>query len=61
MKNTYQLETIRDGNVIYVQQVFMDSSCCVIAMFLLPSDGRWRKDVDFLDDIIAAYKKRLKK
>ena len=60
MKRTYQLEPLRVGNMISIQQVFIDGSRCEIARFLLPDDNRWRKDVEFLDDIVAAYKKRLK-
>lgn len=57
----YTLETVRADNTISVLQIFMDGSRIEIGRFFLPSDGRWRKDVDFLDDIVNAYKKRLKK
>lgn len=60
MKNC-TLSTLRTGNIIYVVQVFMDGSKMEIGRFLLPNDGQWRDDVDFLDDIKAAYNKRLKK
>ncbi len=55
----YHLETLRCNNEISVQQIFMDGSRIEIARFLLPNDGLWRADVDFLDDIKDAYKKRL--
>ena len=61
MARTYHLTTVRVENVIYVLQVFMDGSKTEIARFGLPNDGQWRLDVDFLDDIMDAYKKRLKK
>lgn len=61
MARTYHLTTVRVENIIYVLQVFMDGSKVEIARFRLPNDGQWRLDVDFLDDIMDAYKKRLKK
>lgn len=60
MANTYKLTTVRVKNTISVVQVFMDGSRAEIARFVLPNDGQWRRDVDFLDDIMDAYKKRLK-
>lgn len=57
----YHLTTIRSGDVISLIQIYMDGSRVEIARFLLPSDGQWRADVDFLDDIMNAYKTRLKK
>lgn len=55
------LTTLREGNIIYVVQVFMDGSRMEVGRFALPNDGQWRDDVDFLDDIKAAYNKRLRK
>lgn len=57
----YHLTTLRAGNEIAVIQVFMDGSRMEIARFLLPNDGQWRADVDFLDSIMDAYKARLKR
>ena len=51
--------SFREGNLIHVVQVFMDGSRIEIAQFLLPNDGRWRLDVEFHDDILEAYRKRL--
>ena len=61
MARPFHLTTIRNGNVIRV--VFIIDGIGtkeVIAEFLLPSDGQWRKDVTFLDDIQKAYYNRLK-
>lgn len=57
----YNLTTVRNGNTISLLQVFQDGSRTEIARFLLPVDGQWRLDVDFLDDIVGAYKRRLKR
>lgn len=61
MNSIYKLTSIREENMIHVVQVFMDGSRQEIGRFLLPNDGQWRLDVDFLDDIMDAYHKRLKK
>jgi len=61
MNSIYKLTSIREENVIHVVQVFMDGSRQEIGRFLLPNDGQWRLDVDFLDEIMDAYHKRLKK
>lgn len=58
---TFKLTTVRIGNVIFIGQVFLDGSKREIGRFLLPDDGQWRCDVDFLDDIMNAYNKRLRK
>ena len=57
----YELTTVRRNNVVSVLQVFMDGSRREIGRFLLVGDGQWRLDVTFMDDVIAAYKKRLRK
>lgn len=57
----YNLTTVRNGNTISLLQVFQDGSRTEIARFLLPADGQWRLDVEFLDNIEGAYKKRLKR
>lgn len=57
----YQLTSIRKGNVVSILQVFMDGSRVEIGRFLLPNDKQWRLDCIFLDDILAAYRKRMKK
>lgn len=56
----YRFTTIRAVDTISVVQIFMDGSRAEVGRFLLPRDGEWRRDVDFLDDIVAAYKKRYK-
>ena len=61
MNSIYKLTSIREENVIHVVQVFMDGSRQEIGRFLLPNDGQWRLDVDFLDEIMDAYHKCLKK
>ena len=61
MDKVYKITSIRDGNVRYGIQVSMDGSDREIGRFLLPDDGQWRLDVDFHDDIMDAYKTRLKK
>ena len=61
MDKVYKITSIRDGNVMYVIQVYMDGSYREIGRFLLPDDGQWRLEVDFHDDIMDAYKTRLKK
>lgn len=57
----YHLTTVRADNTISIIQLFMDGSRREIGRFLLPGDGQWRLDVDFLDDIMKAYDRRLKK
>lgn len=61
MGKKYELTSIRVQNMISIQQVFMDGSRREIGRFMLVGDGQWRLDVDFLDEIMAAYKKRLRK
>ena len=61
MDKVYKLVSIRDGDVMYVGQLFMDGSSREIGRFLLPNDGQWRLDVDFHDSIMDAYKTRLRK
>ena len=39
----------------------MDGSRREIGRFMLVGDGQWRLDIDLLDEIMAAYKKRLRK
>lgn len=58
---TFKLATVRAGNIIFIGQVFLDGSRREIGRFMLPDDGQWRLDVDFLDDIMAAYNRRLKR
>lgn len=61
MARPFHLTSIRDGNVIRIVMI-IDSigKRDIIGQFLLPSDGQWRKDVTFLDDIQKAYYNRLK-
>lgn len=61
MGKKYELTSIRVQNVISIQQVFMDGSRREIGRFLLVGDGQWRLDIELLDEIMAAYKKRLRK
>lgn len=61
MARPFHLTTIRDRNVISVVMI-IDSigKRDIIGQFLLPSDGQWRKDMTFVDDIQKAYFNRLK-
>lgn len=61
MGKKYELTSIRVQNMISIQQVFMDGSRHEIGRFMLPGDNQWRLDIDLLDEIMAAYKKRLRK
>lgn len=61
MGKKYELTSIRVQNMISIQQVFMDGSRREIGRFMLVGDGQWRLDIDLLDEIMAAYKKRLRK
>lgn len=61
MARPFHLTSIRDGNVIKIVMI-IDSigKRDIIGQFLLPSDGQWRKDMTFVDDIQKAYFNRLK-
>ena len=61
MGKKYELTSIRVQNMISIHQVFMDGSRREIGRFMLVGDGQWRLDIDLLDEIMAAYKKRLRK
>lgn len=61
MTRSFHLTTVRSGNVINVLLVSDIGIKETIGQFLLPNDGQWRLDVDFLDDIQEAYRKRLRK
>lgn len=59
---SYHLTTRRYENIIQVWAVFLDGSRREIAIFELPENGiNFRADVEFLDNIMDAYKKRYAK
>ena len=61
MTRSYHLTSVRIENMIYIGAIFADGSKRELGRFELPNDGQWRIDVDFIDDIVDAYKKRYKK
>ena len=51
--------SIREGDILGMLLVFPDGSTQNVIMARMPSDGDWRADVEFYDNIEKAYKKRL--
>ena len=59
---SYHLTTRRYGNILQIWAVFLDGSRREIAVFELPENGvNFRADVEFLDNVLDAYKKRYAK
>lgn len=59
---SYHLTTRRCNNLLEIWAVFLDGSRREIAVFELPENGiNFRADVEFLDNILDAYKKRYAK
>lgn len=56
-----RFKSIRERNIIGLLLVYPDGHDRNVLMAELPMDGDWRADVDFYDEIEAAYKKRLRK
>jgi len=58
---TYEVKSIRQGNVVYIYVVWQDGYVEEVGHILLAWDGQWKEDAVFIDEIVAAYKKRLRK
>lgn len=56
-----RFKSIRQNNMIGLVMVYPDGHQRNVLFAELPMDGDWRADVDFYDEIEAAYKKRLRK
>ena len=56
-----RFKRIRQDNMIGLVMVYPDGHQRNVLFAELPMDGDWRADVDFYDEIEAAYKKRLRK
>ena len=57
----YEVKSIRQGNVVYIYIVWENGCVEEVGHILLGWDGQWKEDAVFIEEIIAAYKKRLRK
>lgn len=51
----------REGNKISIKMISPTGEQKTVITMDMPQGGDWRADVDFYDEIEAAYKKRLRK
>lgn len=56
-----RFKSIRQRNIIGLLMIYPDGQSRNVLMAELPLDGDWRADVDFYDEIEAAYKKRIRR
>ena len=56
-----RFKSIRQNNIIGLMMIYPDGHQRNVLFAELPMDGDWCADVDFYDEIEAAYKKRLRK
>ena len=54
-------KSARENNKLALIMIYPDGQPRTVLMAELPMDGDWRADVEFYDEIEAAYKKRLRK
>lgn len=57
MKLRYK--SIRQQNIIGLQIIYPDGTSNIVAQVMVPMDGDWRADVEFYDDLVKIYKKRI--
>ena len=57
----YEVKTMRRDNVVYIYVIWQNGYIEEVGHILLGWDGQWKEDSVFIDEIIAAYKKRLRK
>ena len=54
-----RFKSIRQNNMIGLIMIYPDGRQRNVVWAEMPLDGDWRADVEFYDEIEAAYKKRL--
>ena len=57
----YEVKTVRRDNVVYIYVAWQDGYIEEVGHILLCWDGQWKEDSVFIEEITAAYKKRLRK
>ena len=58
---TYEVEAVRQDCMVYINVYWPNGYVQEAGHILLGWDGQWNEDKVFIDEIVAAYKKRLRK
>lgn len=56
-----RLKSQRSGNMIGLAMVYPSGAVETVVMALMPPDNDWRATIEFYDDLVQIYKKRLSK
>ena len=56
-----KLKSQRRGNWIGIAIIYPSGAMETVAMILMPPDNDWRATIEFYDELIRLYKKRLSK
>lgn len=56
-----KLKSQRNGNWIGLALVYPSGAIETVAMALMPPDNDWRASIEFYDNLVQIYRKRLNK
>lgn len=56
-----KMKSRRNNNVIGLELVYPNGFSEVVVYAIMPKDGDWRATVEFYDDLVKIYKKRISK
>ena len=56
-----KLKSQRNGNWIGIAMVYPGGAMETVAMILMPPDNDWRATIEFYDELIRIYRKRVNK
>ena len=58
---TFNFKSLLEGNHLGLVLIYPDGTPKLVAEVLLPSDGDWRANIGFYDDLEEIYRKRLRR
>lgn len=55
------ITSIKRGDVVYIVLIYQNGHKQIVGQYLLPHDGQFRLDIAFNDEVLKAYRNRIRK